>query len=57
MIHADLSDFYETNFLLMKEHNFRLDEIDQMLPWERYVYISLLKQHIERKAQINAGIN
>jgi len=31
----------------MKHHNFSLTEIEEMLPWEREVYVSLLLQWIE----------
>jgi len=28
-------------------HKFSLEELDDMVPWEREVYISLLENHIE----------
>ena len=31
----------------MTQHNFRLEELDNMLPWEREIYLSLLEQHIK----------
>jgi len=31
----------------MHEHNFSLIELDNMLPWEREIYIALLTQKIE----------
>ena len=31
----------------MKHHNFSLTEIEEMLPWEREVYVNLLLQWIE----------
>lgn len=39
------------NFLLMYNHKFSLSELEEMLPWEREVYISLLEQHIEEEKQ------
>ena len=33
----------------MTQHNFRLDELDNMMPWEREIYISLLDQHIKEQ--------
>lgn len=32
-----------------------MDEIDNMIPFERELYIILLKQHLERKAQQKAS--
>jgi hypothetical protein len=34
---------------MMQEHNYSLIELDDMMPWEREVYVELLKQHIEKK--------
>ena len=31
----------------MQHHNYSLTEIENMLPWEREIYVSLLIQHIE----------
>mgnify|MGYP000434482605 FL=1 len=33
----------------MTQHNFRLDELDNMMPWEREIYLSLLDQHIKEQ--------
>lgn len=34
---------------MMQEHNYSLTELDNMYPWEREVYISLLNAHIEEE--------
>ena len=31
----------------MQHHNYSLTEIEEMLPWEREIYIALLLQHLE----------
>lgn len=31
----------------MQHHNYSLTEIEEMLPWEREIYIALLMQHLE----------
>jgi len=38
---------------LMQHHKYSLSEIENMMPWERQVYTSLLMQHLEqlKKAQ------
>jgi hypothetical protein len=38
---------YKTNFVLIQEHKYSLTELENMLPWERKVYISLLTKHVE----------
>lgn len=47
--HTDLFAYYNMNFLLMHRYNFRLSEIEDMIPFERDVYISLLENYIEEK--------
>jgi len=33
----------------MQVHKYSLTEIENMIPWEREIYLELLKQHIEEK--------
>jgi len=33
----------------MHQHNFSLTELDDMLPWEREIYISLVQEHVEKE--------
>ena len=33
----------------MHEHNFSLTELDDMLPWEGEIYISLVKEHVKEE--------
>tara|TARA_B100001113_G_scaffold349234_1_gene344317 strand:- start:1908 stop:2081 length:174 start_codon:yes stop_codon:yes gene_type:complete len=47
MLHEDLVSYYKINFALMQHHKYSLSDIENMIPWEREIYISLLKQHIE----------
>jgi hypothetical protein len=39
----------QTNFGLMQHHNYSLQELEQQLPWEREIYISLLMQWLEEE--------
>ena len=47
MAHTSLESYYKVNFALMQHHKYSLTELENMIPWEREVYVSLLKQHIE----------
>ena len=38
-----------TNFALVQHHKYSLTEIENMIPWEREVYLTLLQQHIEEE--------
>ena len=44
-------NYYKTNFSLMQHHKYSLTELENMLPWERDIYISLLIQYIEQENQ------
>jgi hypothetical protein len=44
---------YKTNFILMQEHKYSLTELENMMPWEREVYIGLLMTHLKKKAERN----
>jgi hypothetical protein len=32
---------------MMQHHKYSLTEIENMMPWERDIYVSLLKNHVE----------
>jgi hypothetical protein len=38
-----------TNFALMQHHNYSLYELENMMPWEREIYLTLLSQFIEEE--------
>jgi hypothetical protein len=49
MIHMDLEGYFKLNFALMQYHKYSLTEIENMMPWERDVYVALLQQHLEEE--------
>jgi len=36
---------------LMQYHKYSLTEIENMMPWERDIYVGLLRQHLEEEEQ------
>lgn len=46
-----LSSFYKLNFILHRQHNYSLTELDEMYPFEREVYYSFLVQQLEEERQ------
>jgi hypothetical protein len=40
----------------MQHHKYSLTELENMLPWEREIYISLLVQYVEEE-NLKRGIN
>lgn len=49
MGHENLANLYKTNFSLMQHHKYSLSELEDMMPFERDVYLMLLIQHIEEE--------
>jgi len=49
MAHMDLESYFRINFSLMQFHKYSLTEIENLMPWERDVYLALLQQHIEEE--------
>ena len=35
------------NFAMMQHHNYSLTEIENMMPWEREIYVAMLQQWIK----------
>ena len=40
---------YRTNFALMQYHKYSLTELEEMIPWERDIYVEMLMQHIKKE--------
>jgi hypothetical protein len=49
MSHIDLEYYFRLTFSLVQYHKWSLTEIENLLPWERDVYVELLKQHLEEE--------
>ena len=49
MAHIDLESYFKLNFALMQHHKYSLPEIENMMPWERDIYLGLLNEHIEEE--------
>jgi hypothetical protein len=45
--HDNLMNYYKTNFSLMQHHNYSLMELENMIPWERILYVDMLIAYIE----------
>ena len=47
MSHISLESYFKLNFALIQHHKYSLTEIENMMPWERDIYVGLLNQWIE----------
>ena len=51
MGHDSLANHYQSNFALMQHHKWSLSEMENLLPWERYIYIELLSQFLREEEE------
>ena len=49
LAHDNLYNFYKMNFALMQYHKYSLGDLEQMIPFEREVYVTMLKQYLEEE--------
>jgi len=47
MLHHDtVGNMVLTNFQMMQHHGYDIEYLDNIMPWERQVYIDLLIKHV-----------
>lgn len=49
MSYMDLESYYRINFSLLQFHKYSLTEIENLIPFERELYLGMLQQHIEEE--------
>ncbi len=47
--HDNLANYYTMNFSLMQHHKYSLAELEDMIPFEREIYIKMLVHHLEEE--------
>ena len=47
----NLESYYKITFSMIQFHKWSLTEIENLMPWERDVYVSMLIKHIEEEEQ------
>ncbi len=45
----NLENYFNLNFALMQFHKYSLTEIENMMPWERDIYVQMLMNHLEEE--------
>ena len=45
----NLENYFRLNFAMMQYHKYSLTEIENMIPWERDIYVGLLQAHLEEE--------
>ena len=39
----------QTNFAMVQHHKYSLTELENMIPWEREIYVGLLIKHVQEE--------
>jgi hypothetical protein len=48
----NLMNFFKTNFSLMQHHKYSLSDLENMMPWEKFIYVDMLKQYIKHQEDL-----
>ena len=46
-----LGNYYQTNFAMIHHHKYSLTELENMMPWERQVYVDMLIKFLEEETE------
>lgn len=49
LCHETLANYYKMNFALMQYHKYSLTELEEMIPFEREVYVYMLIEYLEEE--------
>jgi hypothetical protein len=49
--HDTVSNFYLTNFQLVQHHKYTMQDINNMMPWERRVFVDMLLDWLAKEEQ------
>jgi len=47
----NLANYYRTNFALMQHHGYRLEELDNLIPWEKEIYVSMVSAYVKEQEE------
>lgn len=47
--HDTIMNYYQMNFALQKYHNYSIQELENMWPFEREIYIILIEQWVQEQ--------
>ena len=51
MSHNSIANYYNLNFLLMHYHKYSLSDIENMIPFERDIYVGLLETELQKQKE------
>jgi len=51
MSHSNLQSYYKINFAMAQHHKYSIAEIEDMIPFERDLYVDLLIQYVKSEQE------
>lgn len=48
----NLMNYFKMFFSLMQHHKWNVEWIENMMPWEKFIYVDMLKQHIKHEEEL-----
>ncbi len=49
LYHTTIDNTMETNFALMQHHKWSLTDIENLIPWEKEIYVNYLLKYLEKQ--------
>jgi len=50
-LYNNIENYFRLNFVMKKYHDFSLTEVEDMMPWERDAYVTLLREWVEEEKE------
>ena len=51
MGHDTLANHFKTNFGMIQHHKWSISDLEEMMPWERYIYVEMLHEWLREEEQ------
>ena len=51
MSHNNLANYYSTIFAMVQHHKYSIAELEDLMPYERDIYVALLLAHLEKEKE------
>jgi len=49
--HNSLANYYQLVFALVQHHKYSIAEIENLIPYERDIYVSMLQEYLKREKE------
>jgi hypothetical protein len=49
--HNTLTNYYTTTFALVQHHKYSITEVEDLMPYERDLYVDMLLIHLEKEKE------